>query len=140
MKKPIIVIIVILLMATLFLTGCKNTEERSALATVRQYVKLWNAQDAGGVFEITHQKSRTMGYKNQLDLQFATYDVQFKIEDLSFDKIENGYAYLPFVATMKKSDSSDFQNVRITGTFVLAKENDEWKVLQMMVTDMQNID
>ena len=140
MKKTTLVIIVVLLMATLFLSGCKNSEERTAFATVRQYVKLWNAQDAGGVFEITHQKTRTMGYKNQLDLQFATYDVQFKIEELSFDKIENGYAYLPFVATMKKTDSSDFQNVRITGTFVLAKENDKWKVLQMMVTDMQNIE
>lgn len=140
MKKATILFIVALILITLFLSGCKKSEERTALATVREYVKLWNAKDAGGVFEITHQKTRTMGYKNQLDLQFATYNVQFKIEELSFDKIENGYAYLPFVATMKKSDSSDFQNVRITGTFVLAKENDEWKVLQMMVTDMQNID
>lgn len=140
MKKATILFIVVLLLATLLLSGCKKSEERTALSTVRQYVKLWNAKDAGGVFEMTHQKNRTMGYKNQLDLQFATYDVQFKIEELSFDKIENGYAYLPFVATMKKTDSSDFQNVRITGTFVLAKENDKWKVLQMMVTDMQNID
>lgn len=109
------------------------------LSTVRTYVKLWNAKDAGGVFEITHQKTRTMGYKNQLDLQFAVYNVKFDLEEYSFDKIEDGYAYVPFVATMIKADDSDFQNVRITGTFVLEIENDEWKILQLMATNVENL-
>jgi ketosteroid isomerase-like protein len=44
-------------------------------------------------------------------------------------KIEGGYAYAPFTATMKKTDDSDFRDMRITGTFVLTKEGDDWKIL-----------
>lgn len=140
MKKVSLLLIVILfVLSSILLTGCKSAEERAVLSTVRNYVKLWNAEDAGGVFEITHQKTRTMGYKNQLDLQFAVYNVKFELEEYSFDKIEDGYAYVPFVATMIKTDDSDFQNVRITGTFVLAKENDEWKILQLMATNVENL-
>lgn len=138
-RLSLLFIVFIFVLSTVLLTGCKSAEERAVLSTVRKYVKLWNAEDAGGVYEITHQKTRTMGYKNSLDLQFGVYDVKFKIEKISFEKIEDGYAYVPFVATLIKSDDSDFQNVRITGTFVLEKENDEWKILQMMATKVENL-
>jgi hypothetical protein len=58
--------------------------------------------------------------------------VELKLEKLEFLKIENGYAYAPFVGTMIKKDQSDFKDIRITGTFVLKKENDEWKILGMV--------
>jgi hypothetical protein len=138
-KVSLLLFVITCIFSSIMLTGCKSAEERAVFATVRNYVKLWNAEDAGGVFEITHQKSRTMGYKNQLDLQFAVYNVKFKMEEISFDKIEDGYAYMPFVATMIKTDDSDFQNVRITGTFVLEMENDEWKIVQMMATNVENL-
>jgi hypothetical protein len=138
-KFSLLLFVMIFILSSILLTGCKSAEERAVLSTVRTYVKLWNEEDAGGVFEITHQKTRTMGYKNQLDLQFAVYNVKFKLEDYSFDKIEDGYAYVPFVATMIKTDDSDFQNVRITGTFVLEMENDEWKILQLMATNVENL-
>lgn len=138
-KFSLLLLVMIFILSSILLTGCKSAEERAVLSTVRTYVKLWNAKDAGGVFEITHQKTRTMGYKNQLDLQFAVYNVKFDLEEYSFDKIEDGYAYVPFVATMIKTDDSDFQNVRITGTFVLEMENDEWKILQLMATNVENL-
>ena len=131
MKKITLIIITSMLIAAFLLSGCANADERAILSTVRQYVKLMNAEDSGGVYAITHQTVRTLGYKNELDLQFGLYDVTFKLEELSFDKIDNGYAYAPFVATMKKKDDSDFKDVRIHGTFVLAKEGDDWKILGM---------
>lgn len=108
MKKLTLIVVSSMLVAAFLLSGCANAEQRAILSTVRQYVKLMNAEDSGGVYAITHQSVRTLGYKNELDLQFGLYDVDFKLEKLSFDKIENGYAYVPFVATMKKTDDSDF--------------------------------
>lgn len=139
MKKRFFVIITVSFILMLLLAGCANAEQRAILSTVRQYVKLMNAEDAGGVFGITHQNVRTMGYKNSLDLQFAKYDVKYKLEELKFEKIENDYAYVSFVATMIKNDDSDFQDVRITGTFVLAKENDAWKILGMTQDKLENL-
>jgi ketosteroid isomerase-like protein len=139
LQKRLFVIIIVTFIFTLLLAGCANAEQRAILSTVRQYVKLLNAEDAGGVFGITHQKVRSLGYKNSLDLQFAKYDVKFKLEELKFEKIENDYAYVSFVATMIKNDDSDFQNVRITGTFVLAKENDAWKILMMTQDKSENL-
>ena len=131
MKKITLVIVVVLMVTTLLLTGCASKDERAILKTVREYVKLMNAEDAAGVYSITHQSVRSIGYKNELDLQFAVYDIKFDVEEMKFDKIENDYAYVPFVATMIKSDDSDFKNIRIHGTFVLSKEGDEWKILGM---------
>jgi hypothetical protein len=113
------------------LAGCANAEQRAVLSTVRRYVKLMNAEDAGGVFEITHQSARTLGYKSNLDLQFASYDINFQIEKLTFDKIEDGIATVDFVGTMKKTDNSDFKDMRLTGKFILEKERDDWKILGM---------
>lgn len=139
MQKRLFVIITVTFILTLLLAGCANAEQRAILSTVRQYVKLMNAEDSGGVFGITHQNVRTMGYKNSLDLQFSKYDVKYKLEELKFTKIENDYAYVSFVATMIKNDDSDFQDVRITGTFVLAKENDAWKILGMTQDKLENL-
>ena len=131
MKKISFALIIGILLSVLLLAGCSNPDERAILATVRNYVKLMNAEDAAGVYMITHQTVRSIGYKNDLDLQFALYNVKFKLEEVNFDKIENGYAYVPFVSTMIKTDDSDFKDVRLHGTFVLAKESDEWKILGM---------
>jgi len=132
LKKNLLVIIGVCFVAAFCLTACANKEERAILSTVRQYVKFMNAEDSAGVYTITHQSMRTMGYKNNLDLQFGLYDIKIDIEELSFDKIEDGKAYVPFVATMKKSDDSDFKDVRIHGLFLLSKESDEWKILGMV--------
>lgn len=131
MKKKTAIILIAILLMTLFLSGCANKEERSILSTVRQYVKYMNEEDSAGVYGITHQSVRTLGYKNELDLQFGLYDIKFDLEKMHFDKIENEYAYVPFTATMKKTDESDFKDIRINGVFVLAQEIDEWKILGM---------
>ncbi len=132
MKKNLLVIIGVCLIIAFCLTACVDKDERDAVSTVRQYVKLMNAEDSAGVYSITHQSARTLGYKNDLDLQFGLYDIKIDIEELSFDKIEDGNAYVPFVATMKKTDDSDFKNIRLHGTFLLSKEGDEWKLLGMV--------
>jgi hypothetical protein len=131
LKKFSLLLIITLLLATFMMSGCANAEQRSVFSSIHQYVKLMNAEDAAGVYSITHQSVRSIGYKNELDLQFGLYDIKFTIEELKFDKIENGYAYVPFVATMKKNDDSDFKDIRIHGTFVLSKEGDDWKILGM---------
>ncbi len=93
------------------------------------FEKFTTAEDAGNLYLLYHQNVRTLDLKNVLDLQFALYDIKYDLEKLDLDKIENGYAYAPFTATMKKTDESDFRDIRITGTFVLTKEGDDWKIL-----------
>lgn len=131
MKKKSGLIVIVLFLFSLILTGCADKEERAILSTVRQYVKYMNAEDAAEVYGITHQNVRSMGYKNSLDLQFGLYDIKIDVEEMHFEKIENDYAYVPFTATMKKTDDSDFKDIRINGVFVLAKEVGEWKILGM---------
>ena len=55
------------------------------------------------------------------------------------NKIDGDYAYAPFVATMIKTDDSDFQNIRLTGKFALEKEGNEWKILGMAY-EVENLD
>jgi len=130
LKRKILIVILVLFLTSL-ITGCASKDERAIISTVRQYVKYMNAEDSAGVYGITHQSVRSIGYKNELDLQFGLYDIKFKVEKMNFDKIENEYAYVPFTATMKKTDDSDFKDIRINGTFVLAKELGDWKILGM---------
>jgi hypothetical protein len=132
LRKITLMLVCLLMVASVILSGCAKSDESQVLATARQYVKLMNKEDAGAVFLLTHQEVRSFGYKNRLEAQFAKYDVELKLEKLEFLKIENGYAYAPFVGTMIKKDQSDFKDIRITGTFVLKKENDEWKILGMV--------
>jgi hypothetical protein len=131
LKKKSGLIVIVLFLFSLILTGCADKEERAILSTVRRYVKYMNAEDAAEVYGITHQNVRSMGYKNSLDLQFGLYDIKIDVEEMHFEKIENDYAYVPFTATMKKTDDSDFKDIRINGVFVLAKEVGEWKILGM---------
>lgn len=131
MKKFTLVMLVVLMVTALLLTGCANKEERSVLTAVRRYVKLMNAEDSAEVYLMMHQKVRSIGSKDSLTLQFALYDVKYTLEKLSVEKIEGDYAYAPFVATMIKTDDSDFQNIRLTGYFALEKEGNDWKILGM---------
>lgn len=139
MKRITLAVVAILMVATLLLTGCANKDERAVLSTVRRYVKLMNAEDTAEVYLIMHQKVRSIGSKDALTLQFARYDVKYTIEELSVETIEGDYAYAPFVATMIKTDDSDFQNIRLTGKFALEKEGGEWKILGMAY-EVENLD
>jgi len=139
LKKITLVIVTVLMVTTLLLTGCANKEERAVLATVRRYVKLMNAEDTSEVYLMMHQKVRSIGSKDALTLQFALYDIKYTIEELSVEQIDGDYAYAPFVATMKKTDDSDFQNIRLTGKFALEKEGNEWKILGMAY-EVENLD
>jgi hypothetical protein len=114
---------------SLLLTACGNSDQRQVLATVRNFAKYTNAEDSGNLFLLYHQNVRTLELKNVLVQQFTLYDIVYDIEKLELEKIEDGYAYAPFIATMKKTDESDFPDLRITGTFVLTKEGDDWKIL-----------
>lgn len=129
MQKRFITIVFLTLCLSLLLTACGNAEQREVLATVRNFAKYTSAEDSGNLFLLYHQNVRTLELKNVLDLQFLLYDIEYDIEKLELEKIENGYAYAPFTATMKKTDDSDFRDIRITGTFVLTKEGDDWKIL-----------
>ena len=139
MKKITLVIVAVLMVTALLLTGCANKEERAVLSTVRRYVKLMNAEDTAEVYLMMHQKVRSIGSKDALTLQFALYDVKYTIEELSVEQIDGEYAYAPFVATMIKTDDSDFQNIRLTGKFALEKEGNEWKILGMAY-EVENLD
>ena len=139
MKKFTLVIVVVLMVTALLLTGCANKEERAVLSTVRRYVKLMNAEDTAEVYLMMHQKVRSIGSKDALTLQFGLYDVKYTIEELSVEPIDGDYAYAPFVATMIKTDDSDFQNIRLTGKFALEKEGNEWKILGMAY-EVENLD
>ena len=139
MKKITLIIVAVLMIATLGLTGCASKEERAVLSTVRRYVKLMNAENSAEVYLMMHQKVRSIGAKDNLTLQFALYDVKYTIEELSVEKIEGDMAYAPFVATMIKTDDSDFQNIRLTGKFALEKEGNEWKILGMAY-EVENLD
>ncbi len=129
MQKRFITLVILTLCLSLLLTACGNAEQREVLTAVRDFEKFTTAEDAGNLFLLYHQNVRTLDLKNVLDLQFALYDIKYDLEKLDLDKIENGYAYAPFTATMKKTDESDFRDIRITGTFVLTKEGDDWKIL-----------
>jgi len=139
LKKITLVIVAVLMVTALLLTGCANKEERAVLSTVRRYVKLMNAEDTAEVYLMMHQKVRSIGSKDALTLQFALYDVKYTIEELSVEQIDGDYAYAPFVATMIKTDDSDFQNIRLTGKFALEKEGNEWKILGMAY-EVENLD
>jgi PBP1b-binding outer membrane lipoprotein LpoB len=139
LKKNTLVIVAVLMVTALLLTGCANKEERAVLSTVRRYVKLMNAEDTAEVYLMMHQKVRSIGSKDALTLQFALYDVKYTIEELSVEQIDGDYAYAPFVATMIKTDDSDFQNIRLTGKFALEKEGNEWKILGMAY-EVENLD
>jgi hypothetical protein len=138
--RKFILLMVLLVTVTSLLVGCAKTEEQKVLDTVRQYVKLMNEEDASAVYALAHMQIRSIGYKNELETQFALYDIEIKLEKLSFLKIENDVAYAPFVATMIKKDNSDFKNIRITGTFALKKENDEWKILGMAYDSEKDVE
>ncbi len=129
MQKRFIKLVILTLCLVLLLTACGNAEERQVLATVRDFGKYTTAGDAGNLYLLYHQNVRTLDLKNVLDLQFSLYDIKYNFEKLELDKIEGEYAYAPFTATMKKTDDSDFRDIRITGTFVLTKEGDDWKIL-----------
>lgn len=129
MQKRFITLVILMLCLSLLLTACGNAEQREVLTAVRDFEKFTTAEDAGNLYLLYHQNVRTLDLKNVLDLQFALYDIKYDLEKLDLDKIENGYAYAPFTATMKKTDESDFRDIRITGTFVLTKEGDDWKIL-----------
>jgi thioredoxin-related protein len=129
LQKRFIMIVILIVCLSVLLTACGNTEQREVLATVRNFAKYTTAEDSGKLFLLYHQNVRTLDLKNVLDLQFSLYDIKYDIEKLELEKIEDGYAYAPFIATMKKTDGSDFRDIRITGTFVLTKEGDDWKIL-----------
>lgn len=129
MQKRFITIVILTLCLSLLLTACGNPEQRQVLATVRNFAKYTTEEDSGDLFLLYHQNVRTLDLKNVIDLQFSLYDIKYDIEKLALEKIEDGYAYAPFTATMKKTDDSDFRDIRITGTFVLTKEGDDWKIL-----------
>ena len=128
MHKRFITMLIAILCLTLLLTACGNADQRQVLTTVRDFAKYTNAEDSGNLFLLYHENKREIKLKNLFDLQFSLYDVKYDFEKLELDRIENGYAYAPFTATMKKNDESDFRDIRITGTFVLAKEGDDWKI------------
>ena len=129
MQKRFITIVILTLCLSLLLTACGNAEQRQVLATVRNFAKYTTEEDSGNLFLLYHQNVRTLDLKNVLDMQFTLYDIKYDLEKLELEKIEGGYAYAPFTATMKKTDDSDFRDIRITGTFVLTKEGDDWKIL-----------
>ena len=129
MQKRFIKLVILMLCLALLLTACGNADQRQVLATVRDFGKYTTAGDSGNLYLLYHQNVRTLDLKKVLDLQFSSYDIRYKFEKLELDRIEDGYAYAPFTATMKKTDDSDFRDLRITGTFVLTKESDDWKIL-----------
>lgn len=129
MEKRFNLVIIILFCAALLLTACGNSDQREVLSAVRNFARYNNEEDAGSLFLLYHQVQRELQLKNLIDLQFSLYDIDYEFEKLELDRIENGYAYAPFVATMKKTDDSDFRDIRITGTFVLMKEDEDWKIL-----------
>lgn len=129
MRKRFSLVLASMLCAVLVLTACGNSDQRLVLTAVRNFAKYTNEEDAGNLFLLYHQAEREIKLKNLIDLQFALYDIKYDFEKLELDRIEDGYAYAPFTATMKKKDDSDFRDIRITGTFVLTKEGDDWKIL-----------
>lgn len=129
MQKRFFMIVILTLCLTLLLTACGNAEQRQILSTVRDFGKYTTTEDSGNLFLLYHQNVRTLDLKNVLDMQFTLYDIKYDFEKIELNKIEDGYAYVPFTATMKKTDDSDFRDIRITGTFVLTKEGDDWKIL-----------
>lgn len=129
MQKRFIKMIILTLCLAFLLTACGNADQRQVLATVRDFGEYTTAGDAGNLYLLYHQNVRTLDLKKVLDLQFSLYDLKYEFEKLELGKIEDGYAYAPFTATMKKTDNSDFRDMRITGTFVLTKEGDDWKIL-----------
>ena len=132
MRKLSLLLICILFVFSSLLTGCQQSVEKEVLKTVNDYVKYMNAEDAPAVYMLAYREVRSIGYKNQLQTLFALYDVDYTLEESKFDKVEDDIAYVDFVMTMIKTDDSDFQNVRINGTFQLKQENDEWRILQMV--------
>jgi hypothetical protein len=122
------------------LTSCAKSDEKQVLDAIRQYVKYTNDEDAGEVYMLAHRDVRSIEYKNQLDTQYALYDIETKLEKLEFVKIENEIAYVSYTATMIKKDQSDFKNMRIKGTFALKKEDDVWKILGMAYDPEKDIE
>jgi hypothetical protein len=129
LKKSFILVLATIMVAVLGLTACEKSDQNQVLTAVRNFAKYTNEEDAGSLFLLYHQAQREIKLKNLIDLQFALYDITYDFEKLELDRIEDGYAYAPFTATMKKNDDSDFRDIRITGTFVLTKEGDDWKIL-----------
>ncbi len=129
MQKRFIKIVILTLCLTFLFTACGNTDQRQVLATVRDFGKYTTTGDAGNLYLLYHENVRTLDLKKILELQFSSYELKYDFEKLGLEKIEDGYAYVPFTATMKKTDDSDFRDLRITGTFVLTKEGDNWKIL-----------
>lgn len=129
MQKRFIKILILMLSLALLLTACGNTDQSQVLNTVRDFGKYTTAEDSGNLYLLYHQNVRTLDLKNIIVQQFSQYNIKYEFEKLELERIEDGYAYAPFTATMKKTDDSDFRDLRITGTFVLTKEGDDWKIL-----------
>lgn len=129
MRKLTILIIVVLIAASVLITGCKKSDESQVLDTVRQYVKYMNAEDAGEVYIMFYRDMRSIGLKNSLETQFAIYDIEMKLEKLEFQKIEDEIAYVDYTWTMVDKGESDFKDLRSYGTFLLKQDEGVWKII-----------
>lgn len=129
MQKRFIKMVILTLCLSLLLTACGNADQRQVINAVRDFGKYTTTGDSGSLYLLYHQNVRTLDLKNIIVQQFSLYDIKYDFEKIELDRIEHGYAYVPFTATMKKMDESDFRDIRISGTFVLTKEGDDWKIL-----------
>ena len=131
LRKTYRFFVLILILISAALSGCQQSTEKQVLNTVNDYVKYMNAEDAPSVYMLAYREVRSLGYKNQLQTLFALYDVDYTLEKAEFVNVEDDIAYVDFIMTMIKTDDSDFQNVRLNGTFQLKLENEAWKILLM---------
>ena len=108
---------------------------------VHENIAAHNAESIDRYIATMH--SRSPGYKDlesALSEMYSTYDLSAKITNVAVLKSSNTRAEVSFILTTRKLRGPAFRDNRITGVFILRKEDGKWRLYDQKVEDIEYLE
>lgn len=122
-------------------TSAPTDSPSSITSVVFENIAAHNAEDVERYMATLH--SNAPNYDQTRDVladMYQNYDIQHSITGVELLKSTKNRAEVSFVLTTKKIRGPDFRDNRVTGVFILKKEDGRWKLYDQEVDDIEYLE
>jgi ketosteroid isomerase-like protein len=112
--------------------------EGEVTAVIYENLAAHNAEDIERYMATVHSKFPGRAEtRDTLERMYATYDLKATVKGVEVIAMSKNEAKVSFVLITKKVRGPAFRDNRITGTFILRKEGDEWKLVNQGIDTIE---
>ena len=118
-----------------------NSEERDVIAAIDENLAAANAEDIPRYMATIHPESPLYATTEDLLRQInQTYDLSYEVSDLEVLSLSSGEARVAFTLTTRLIDGLAFRDNRVTGVFILRRDNGQWKIYGQEIENIEYLD